>query len=224
MANTEEKKLILLVEDEPSNIKVAHEILKDLYRTRVAINGTLALEAAKATPPPDLILLDIVMPEMDGYEVCTKLKADPLTRDIPIIFLTGMTDTVNETRGFGTGAVDYIHKPLSPPLLLARVRVHLNLREAYNQLQETVFNTLAPPAAPPAFRLETAAPLVSRLKCLLEAKDGDAVDLIQQVTDALAGGVDEKLLDSLGDSVRKFNFRTALAQLGEIARECGAAV
>ena len=66
MANTEEKKLILLVEDEPSNIKVAHEILKDLYRTRVAINGTLALEAAKATPPPDLILLDIVMPEMHG--------------------------------------------------------------------------------------------------------------------------------------------------------------
>jgi CheY-like chemotaxis protein len=221
MAKTDEKKLILLVDDEPANIMVAHEILKDRYRTRVATSGALALEAAKAAPPPDLILLDVVMPKMDGYEVCARLKADPLTRDIPIIFLTAMTDTGNETRGFATGAADYIRKPLSPPVLLARVQVHLNLREAYNQLQETVFSTLAAPAAPaPTLDLETAAPLVSRLKCLLEAKDCEAVDIVQQVTDALAGGVDARLLDALRASVKEFNYGTALAQLGEIARAC----
>ena len=88
MTTSEDKKTILLVDDAPANIQVAREILKDTYKTRVATSGAKALELVKVAPAPDLILLDVMMPEMDGYEVCTRLKADPSTRDIPVIFLT----------------------------------------------------------------------------------------------------------------------------------------
>jgi len=134
MTNNEEKKLILLVDDAPANIQVAREILKDIYKIRVATSGAKAIELVNVVPRPDLILLDIMMPEMDGYEVCTRLKADPETRDIPVIFLTAMTEAKDETRGFVVGAVDYIHKPFSPPVVLARVQTHLNLRETREQL------------------------------------------------------------------------------------------
>ena len=134
MTSSEEKKTILLVDDAPANIQVAREILKDRYKTRVATSGARALELVKAVPPPDLILLDINMPEMDGYEVCTRLKGDPSTHDIPVIFLTAMTEVEDETKGFSVGAVDYIHKPFSPPIVMARVQTHLNLRETREQL------------------------------------------------------------------------------------------
>ncbi len=134
MNGPETKKLILLVDDTPENVQVAHAILKDTYKTRVATSGAKALELVKSVPPPDLILLDVVMPEMDGYEVCTKLKSDPATRDIPVIFLTAKTEAEDETRGFEAGAVDYIHKPFSPPVVLARVATHVMLREAREQL------------------------------------------------------------------------------------------
>ena len=91
-------------------------------------------ELAKVTPPPDLVLLDVMMPEMDGYEVCKRLKTDPLTRDIPVIFLTGQTEVEDETRGFEVGAVDYIHKPFSPAVVMARVQTHLVLRGIREQL------------------------------------------------------------------------------------------
>jgi phosphoserine phosphatase RsbU/P len=132
----EEKKIVLLVDDAPANIQVVNSILKDAYRTRVATNGAKALELARATPAPDLILLDIVMPEMDGYEVCSRLKAAPETRDIPVIFLTGKTETDDETKGFEVGAVDYIHKPFSPPIVKARVQTHLVLRGIREQLAQ----------------------------------------------------------------------------------------
>ena len=134
MSAVEEKKVILLVDDAPANIQVAHAILKDIYKTRVATSGAKALELVKVAPPPDLILLDVMMPEMDGYEVCTRLKADAATRDIPIIFLTAKTEAEDETKGFDVGAVDYIHKPFSPPVVLARVQTHLMLRDAREQL------------------------------------------------------------------------------------------
>jgi CheY-like chemotaxis protein len=136
MINNEEKKLILLADDAPANIQVAREILKDSYKIRVATSGAKALELVNVSPRPDLILLDIMMPEMDGYEVCTRLKVDPETRDIPVIFLTAMTEAKDETRGFSVGAVDYIHKPFSPPVVLARVQTHLNLRETREQLAQ----------------------------------------------------------------------------------------
>ena len=134
MPDIDQKKLILLVDDAPANIQVAREILKDTYKTRVATSGAKALELVKVAPPPDLILLDVMMPEMDGYEVCTRLKADPSTRDIPVIFLTAKTEAEDETKGFDVGAVDYIHKPFSPPVVMARVQTHLNLRETREQL------------------------------------------------------------------------------------------
>jgi serine phosphatase RsbU (regulator of sigma subunit) len=131
MTNSAEKRLLLLVDDDPENIQVVHSILKDQYKVRVAMNGPKALDLARVDPPPDLILLDVMMPQMDGYEVCGCLKADQRTRDIPIIFLTGKTEVTDETRGFEVGAVDYIHKPYSPPIVTARVRTHIMLRDAH---------------------------------------------------------------------------------------------
>jgi serine phosphatase RsbU (regulator of sigma subunit) len=136
MDPNEEKKTVLLVDDAPSNIQVVNSILKDLYKIRIATNGAKALELAKVAPPPDLILLDVLMPGMDGYEVCTRLKVDPETKDIPVIFLTGQTETQDETRGFEVGAVDYIHKPFSPAVVKARVQTHLVLRGIREQLAQ----------------------------------------------------------------------------------------
>ena len=134
MNQPDQKKTVLLVDDAPANIQVVNAILKDTYKIRIATNGAKALELAKATPPPDLILLDVMMPEMDGYEVCSRLKMEPLTRDIPVIFLTGQTEIEEETRGFEVGAVDYIHKPFSPAVVMARVQTHLVLRGIREQL------------------------------------------------------------------------------------------
>lgn len=134
MKEPDQKKTILLVDDAPANIQVANSILKDIYKVRIATSGAKALELANATPPPDLILLDVMMPEMDGYEVCTRLKESLQTRDIPVIFLTGQTEIEDETRGFEVGAVDYIHKPFSPAIVKARVQTHLVLRGIREQL------------------------------------------------------------------------------------------
>jgi phosphoserine phosphatase RsbU/P len=136
MNQPDQKKTVLLVDDAPANIQIVNSILKDTYRIRIATNGAKALELAKATPPPDLILLDVMMPEMDGYEVCSRLKSESQTRDIPVIFLTGQTEIEDETRGFKVGAVDYIHKPFSPAVVMARVQTHLVLRGIREQLAQ----------------------------------------------------------------------------------------
>jgi len=128
------QKLILIVDDTPTNIGVISGALKDVYKTKIATNGAKALALACAEEKPDLILLDVMMPEMDGYEVCMRLKADPATREIPVIFLTGQTSAEDETRGFEAGAVDYVHKPFSPAVVKARVRSHILLRESRAQL------------------------------------------------------------------------------------------
>ncbi|MFZ3334174.1 MAG: SpoIIE family protein phosphatase [Candidatus Acidiferrales bacterium] len=128
------KKLILVVDDAPINLQVVSSILKAEFKIRIATSGAKALDLVKAKPRPDLILLDVSMPEMDGYEVCGILKATPEIKDIPVIFLTGMTEAEDEARGFAVGAVDYIHKPFSPAVVKARVHTHLVLREAREQL------------------------------------------------------------------------------------------
>lgn len=133
---TEEKKVVLLVDDTPANIQIVSAILKDIYRLRVATNGTKALELAKSEPLPDLILLDVMMPGMNGFEVCTCLKAAPETSEIPVIFLTGQTEIEDETRGFEVGGVDYIHKPFSNAVVKARVNTHLVLRAIREQLKK----------------------------------------------------------------------------------------
>lgn len=122
-------KKILAVDDEPNNLQVLRQILKDHYQVIFANSGEKALEAA-AKHQPNLILLDIMMPAMDGYEVCKRLKADPATKDIPVIFVTAMSEEESEVKGFDVGAVDYIQKPVSAPLVLRRVQIHLSLVRA----------------------------------------------------------------------------------------------
>ncbi len=121
---------ILVVDDSPDNIILMSRLLKDHYRTKIATNGEKALKIASSDDPPDLILLDVVMPYMDGYEVCQELKKNPKTSRIPVIFLTAKTDIEDEKRGFEVGAVDYITKPVSAPLVLARVKTHLLLKDS----------------------------------------------------------------------------------------------
>jgi class 3 adenylate cyclase len=132
MAATD-KKLVLIDDDTPTNIAVVSGLLKDSFQTKVATNGEKALAIATGSEKPDLILLDIMMPGMDGYEVCRRLKDNPATRDIPIIFLTAKTEELDEEKGFDVGAVDYIHKPFSGPIVLARVRTQLALQEALTE-------------------------------------------------------------------------------------------
>ena len=136
MNQADQKKTVLLVDDAPANVKAVQAILRDLYKIRVAASGVKALEMARLQPSPDLILLDVSMPEMDGYQVCAQLKMDPKTQDIPVIFLTGLTHVEEETMGFDVGAVDYIHKPFSPAVVRARVQTHLALREIRQQLAQ----------------------------------------------------------------------------------------
>ncbi len=129
---------ILVVDDTPSNISILTEILRGDYRVLAAINGEKALEIARADPPPDLILLDVMMPGMSGHEVCQRLKAESSTRKIPVIFVTAMNQVEDEAQGFILGAVDYITKPVSPPIVKARVKTHLALYDQNCELERMV--------------------------------------------------------------------------------------
>lgn len=133
-----EKKTILVVDDSPDNIDVLSGALGGDYRVRAALNGEKALAIAMTEPYPDLILLDIMMPGMDGYEVCRRLKQDARVRDVPVVFVTARGEVEDEATGFAAGAVDYITKPISPAILKVRVRTHLELAEARHHLAELV--------------------------------------------------------------------------------------
>lgn len=127
---------VLVVDDTPQNLLLMTELLCDRYHVLVANGGPRALRLVATPPRPDLILLDIMMPEMDGYAVLEHLKTDPATRDIPVIFLTAKTEVEDETRGLALGAVDYITKPISPPIVLARVHTHLTLKASADFLRD----------------------------------------------------------------------------------------
>ena len=126
---------LLLVDDEPTNLQVLRHILQADYRLLFATDGERALQVAREQRP-DLVLLDIMMPNMDGYAVCCALKADAATASIPVIFITALNDSQDETSGFDVGAVDYLTKPVSPPVVRARVRTHLSLVRM-EELRET---------------------------------------------------------------------------------------
>jgi len=132
---TEKKSTILIVDDQPVNIHALSDIIKKNYTIQAATNGAKALKIASGDNPPDLILLDIIMPEMDGYEVCQQLKADERTCDIPIIFLSSLTDVADKLKAFSLGGSDYITKPFQQEETLARVVTQLTLRKAKQQLQ-----------------------------------------------------------------------------------------
>jgi len=132
-----ERMTLLMVDDVAANIDILLETLGLDYTVRVATSGIAALDSVKKAPP-DLILLDIMMPGMDGFEVCRRLKADPDTRDIPVIFLTALSEDANEARGLALGAVDYITKPFNTAIVKTRVRNHLELKEQRDHLLELV--------------------------------------------------------------------------------------
>jgi len=123
-----DKPTILVVDDTPDNLVLMSNLLKKDYKVKIANGGEKALKIAISDSPTDLILLDIMMPAMDGYEVCRQLKLDPRTTNIPVIFLTAKSEMEDEKKGLELGAVDYITKPISPPIVLARVKNHLALK------------------------------------------------------------------------------------------------
>jgi putative two-component system response regulator len=127
---------VLVVDDTPDNLMLIADLLKDRYRVKAANNGEKALRLLNDDPLPDLILLDIMMPGLSGYEVAEQLKADRRTRTIPIIFLTAMAGAEDEIRGLSLGAVDYVTKPISPPVLMARVETQLKVKEAADFLRD----------------------------------------------------------------------------------------
>jgi len=131
-----ERATILVVDDTPENLALISSLLKDFYKVKIANNGDKALKIAASDSPPNLILLDIMMPGIDGYEVCRRLKQDPKTRNIPVIFLTGMSDLGDERKGLELGAVDYLTKPISLPIVLARVKNHLALQVMADVLRD----------------------------------------------------------------------------------------
>jgi putative two-component system response regulator len=133
---------ILIVDDTPANIDVLREVLRDRYFLKIATSGARALEIVAGSTPPDLVLLDIMMPGMDGYEVCRRMKAAEATRRIPVVFVTAVDDIENEARGFEAGCVDYIIKPVSEPLVLARVATHVRLARQ-DQLLQTLLQERA---------------------------------------------------------------------------------
>ena len=129
---------ILIVDDESNNISILVEVLMGRYEIIAALSGEIALELALQEPQPDLILLDVMMPKMDGFQVCKTLKVDKMTASIPVIFVTAMDEVEDEANGFALGAVDYITKPVSPPIVKARVATHLAMSQQQRSCEERV--------------------------------------------------------------------------------------
>ncbi|MBL8463216.1 two-component system response regulator [Thauera sp.] len=135
-ADSSTRSTVLIVDDTPENLTILGETLRPHYRVRAAISGERALHAVTIGTLPDVILLDVMMPDMDGYQVLQALKADAATRDIPVIFVTAMDSVEGETHGLALGAVDYITKPFNPDIVLARVRTHIELAKARERLHD----------------------------------------------------------------------------------------
>ena len=143
---------LLLVDDQPINIKVLARALEDLAEIRFATSGAEALRLARGDPRPDLVLLDLLMPDLDGFEVCRRLGADPATADIPVILVTALDDGSSEERGLGAGAIDYLHKPINPALVRARVGLHIERLALRRSVRE-----LLDPGTPDAAETRRAA-------------------------------------------------------------------
>ena len=184
------KQCVLVVDDSPENIDLLSEILRDDYRVRVATSGEKALKIVYSDEPPDLILLDIMMPGISGLEICRRLKANPDRRRIPIIFVTAMSSTEDERRGLEIGAVDYITKPISPPIVMARVHTHLALYDQSRELANMV-------AQRTTELLTTRQQIIRRLGRAAEFKDNETGNHVLRMSHyarliALAHGLGEE--------------------------------
>lgn len=139
MPEEKERPKILIVDDNKQNIDLLMDLFREDYRVTASIKPERALKVAFSDSPPDIILLDILMPEMDGYEVCSLIKKEEKTKDIPIIFITAVSEVMDETKGFALGAADYITKPFHPPMVKARVQMQLNLKRKQDLLEHYAF-------------------------------------------------------------------------------------
>ncbi|WP_235868870.1 HD-GYP domain-containing protein [Vibrio superstes] len=194
----EDKQTILIVDDTPANIDVLAGTFQDNYRIKVANSGKLAIKIAQMVPAPDIILLDIMMPEMDGYEVCHILKSQPNTAHIPIIFVTAKITAEEEIKGFELGAVDYITKPITPLVAKQRVKTHLSLanqnRELYLKVKEQTQEIN-----------KTKLEVIHRLGRAAEYKDNETGLHVQRMAHychllAIAAGMSETDADLLRDA------------------------
>ncbi|WP_028865394.1 response regulator [Psychromonas aquimarina] len=191
------KQTVLVVDDTPENIDVLVGTLKQDYHVKAAINGLMALKIVQASPP-DIILLDIMMPGIDGYEVCRRLKADHTTRHIPVIFVTAKIALEDEIMGLDLGAIDYISKPINPPLVQARVRTHLALYDQNRALDRKVF-------AQTLELHQTRLQIIQRLGRAAEYKDDNTGLHVIRMSEysrilGLAAGMSETEADMLMDA------------------------
>jgi adenylate cyclase len=213
-------KSILIVDDTPTNIDILLEILSEEYDLSVATDGESALESV-AESAPDLILLDIMMPGMDGYEVCTRLKADESTKSIPVIFITAMNDIKDELKGFEVGAIDYITKPFSPPIVQSRVDSVLKLEEksqALKNLTRKLSKYLSPQVYASIFRGEQDVIIDSKRK-KLTIFFSDIVNFT-----ATTDGMESEALTELLNSYLDEMSRIALKHGGTIDKFIGDAI
>ncbi len=134
----EDKPIVMIVDDATENLKILIELLKEDYQVIPLKSGKAVLEKVAHDPLPDLALLDIVMPEMDGYELCSRLKSDPRTKEIPVIFITAVSEVMDDTKAFELGAVDYVPKPFNPMTVKARVNTHIKLHRTLKELQNAL--------------------------------------------------------------------------------------
>ena len=217
-----DKKIVLVVDDTPDNLALMGGLLKDDYLVKVANSGEKALRIASSEHPPDLVLLDIMMPGMDGYEVCRRLKEERATRDIPVIFLTALNDEADEQRGLELGAVDYITKPVSPPLLLARVATHLRLKETADCLRDQN-SFLEKEVARRTLEVRTIQEVtILALASLAETRDTDTGNHLRRTqlyVKALAGSLQDspRFSGALSDSAVTMLFKSApLHDIGKV--------
>ncbi|MES9846245.1 MAG: response regulator, partial [Candidatus Sedimenticola sp. 6PFRAG5] len=186
---------ILVVDDIPDNIEVLRGVLKPNYTVMAAINGEKALEIARSDSRPDMILLDVMMPGMDGYDVCRKLKEDPKTAGIPVIFITAKDEIENEELGFDLGAVDYITKPIRPRIVLSRVKTHIALYDQNRVLEYKVRERTA-------LLNQTRLQIIQRLGRAAEYKDNETGMHIMRMSNysrllARAAGMDDTWVELL---------------------------
>lgn len=198
------RQTVLIVDDTPQNITVLGELLHPHYAVRAANSGERALRAVHSDPRPDIILLDVMMPGMDGYEVLQRLHAERETRDIPVIFVTAMDSAESEERGLELGAVDYITKPIKPAIVLARVRAHLELKHARDRLANQNEWLEREVARRMSENLLVQDLSMRALACLAEARDTDTGHHIlrtQAYVDILAHQLEhhERFADALAD-------------------------